>query len=81
MTNAVGVIYATIVIECPTDAELQKAMAWVQSRIKSAVDMSDRGAITVVLTDRDGKPVGQNIVGAPTKLTQELLDKLLPPAA
>jgi hypothetical protein len=55
---------AEVVIETD-ESDMPKMAAWVTSRLKSAVDMSDHGMVAVAIFDEEEVMIGQNLVGQP----------------
>lgn len=64
MAKEIRRYYAEIVIE--TDAsDMPRMSSWVNSRLRSAVDMSDHGMVAIAIFDEKEVMVGQSVVGQP----------------
>lgn len=68
MAKVVRRLTAEIVIETD-ESDMPRMAAWVISRLKSAVDMSDHGMVAVAIFDEEEVMIGQNLVGRPQTLT------------
>lgn len=80
MGKVVRRLTAEIIIETEPQDMAQMA-AWVVSRLKSAVDFSNRGMVTVALFDEEGTMIGQNMVGSPETISPEQIQEMLKEAS
>lgn len=66
---------AVIVIEVPPGGDLDATEMWVKSRLKAALDPSNRGCISIAISGPGGET--RNIVGTPKAMSMDDLNRLL----
>lgn len=72
--NAMDIASFDVYSECaPNDRPVMSK--WIRSRMKSALETSQRGSIIVVARDKNGNEVGRNEIGAPSEQLRALADE------